>query len=728
MRNIYPAIALSFLFMFFSFHSLGQNQSVLATGFNHPLSIFMDKSGRLFYTNGNTVQIFSSTPFAGTGAAGSSGDGGPATSAELNQPYGIYEDPDGNVYIGTRGDNKIRKVATDGVIGTFAGNGTAGYSGDGGPATQASLAGINGLYGDPYGNIYLSDSIHAVVRKIDTTGKITTIAGTGVPGYSGDGGPATAARLYHPNGIGIDANRNIYIGDDSINAVRKIDTNGVITTLLGGNPTKGLFDGDTAQALFCNITNITADDVGDIYIIDNGNQLLRVFNISAGIVGGINSQVIEQPGSQPFTSVTVGPTGQLYASDTIDGELWVFGINYSPCADSVSQDIYGPLPGHPLTSYFDAYILDNPGFFLQAANRTIALQPTALAPLPPGTQLPGGTYAFVVSIDSFQLWDGVALSNRHLKIIPPAGQDSAQDQITFWFTQQDANNLDNYMSSQGDNDPQLTAVGNPPFGQYIDLSALSVLYFHGADNYPGHVTGPVEEIVPAWGYDYDANAANPFADPVGNSPGDNSYYAISLQLTHGLGGSFYFTTGTIGPLPLTLLSFTAVPQGQNAVLNWTTTNEVDTKVFLVQGSSDSTSFAVLGSVAAAGTSTGSHSYGYTDKGLAPGAYYYRLQMEDQSGRFTYSPVRSVTIAGVMGNFTLYPNPAKDVLYCQVPVTVAGKYVAQLTDRDGSVLQMQQVSLLPGMTTLSFDVSGLAAGVYFITVSDGSHKQTGSFLK
>ena len=163
-------------------------------------------------------------------------------------------------------------------------------------------------------------------------------------------------------------------------------------------------------------------------------------------------------------------------------------------------------------------------------------------------------------------------------------------------------------------------------------------------------------------------------------------------------------------------------------MNWTTTNEVDTRVFLVQRSTDSTSFAVVGSVAAAGTGSGSHSYDYTDRGLAPGVYYYRLQMEDQNGHYTYSPIKSVTIGGVMGNFTLYPNPVKDVLYCQVPVTVAGRYSAQLTDRDGNVLQTQQVSLSSGMTTLSFDVSGLAAGIYFITVSDGSHKQSGSFVK
>jgi hypothetical protein len=270
-----------------------------------------------------------------------------------------------------------------------------------------------------------------------------------------------------------------------------------------------------------------------------------------------------------------------------------------------------------------------------------------------------------------------------------------------------------------------------PQEQYLDLSPLKVLFFHGADNRPGNVTGLVEEIVPSW-YEDDGNNpnANPSGEPCSGNPyyNCNSYYAITFPVSHGLAGNFYFTSGTLGPLPLTLLSFTAVPQGQDAVLNWTTTNEVDTRVFLVQRSSDSTSFAVVGSVDAAGTSSGSHSYGYTDRGLAPGAYYYRLQMEDQDGHYTYSPVRSVTIGGVMGNFALYPNPAKDVLYCQVPVTVTGKYVAQLTDRDGSVLQTQQVSLSPGMTTLSFDVSGLAAGVYFITVSDGSHKQTGSFLK
>ncbi|HET6252503.1 MAG TPA: T9SS type A sorting domain-containing protein [Puia sp.] len=759
MEKIYPIgiarpILSVFCLLLFSFCGFAQVQSVYATGLDHPSSVFIDKSGRLFFTNGNNVQT-SQGVFAGTGTAGSSGDGGPATSAQLNQPYGIFEDPDGNVYIGTRGDNKIRKVATDGTISTFAGNGTAGYSGDGGPATQASLAGINGLCGDPYGNIYVSDSIHAVVRKIDTTGKITTIAGTGISGYSGDGGPATAAQLFSPNGIGMDANRNLYIGDDSVNAVRKIDTNGIITTVVGGNTTKGYLDGAPLQATFSNITNIAVDDNGDVYIIDNGNQLLRVFS-SPGLVSGFNTALIEQPGTQPFTAITVGPTGQPYASDTTDGDVWSLGIWYNPGADSVSQDIYAPLPGHPLTGNYGTYIVDNLGFFTFVGNRTIQLSPTSALPLAPNMQLPSGQYTFVVSMDSFFRFNGIDLSNRHVRIIAPPGQDSVQDQVTIWFTEQDAYSLAGYMTSVGDADPgfiQYLPVG--PQESYMDLTPLRILYFHGADNRPGNVTGPVEEIVPSWGMD---DAYDPFGDPYNvGSPGDlnyNSDFAISFPVSHGLAGNIYFTTGTLGPLPLTLLSFTAAPQGRDAVLNWTTTNEVDTKDFLVERSTDTASFAVVGSVDAAGasgagggsgasgsggtgggsgagggTGGGSHSYGYTDKDLAPGSYYYRLQMEDHSGKYTYSPIRSVTIgAPALGGFVLYPNPAKDVLYCEVPVTVGGRYIVQLTDRDGGVLQTQQVSLSPGMTTLSFDVSGLAAGVYFITVSAGSHKQTGSFMK
>lgn len=145
-------------------------------------------------------------------------------------------------------------------------------------------------------------------------------------------------------------------------------------------------------------------------------------------------------------------------------------------------------------------------------------------------------------------------------------------------------------------------------------------------------------------------------------------------------------------------------------------------------SQDTTAFATIGTVDAVST-PGNHSYTYTDRALAPGAYYYRLQMEDQSGKSTYSPIRSVTIgAGGIGGFVLYPNPAKDVLYCQVGATVAGNYLLQLTDSKGNVLQTRQASLPAGQTTVSFDIADLSSGVYFITISDGGGKQTAQFLK
>ncbi|HTR28220.1 MAG TPA: T9SS type A sorting domain-containing protein, partial [Puia sp.] len=689
------------------------------------------------YVTGNTVQIYNYGLFAGTGTAGYSGDGGPATNAELNMPSVICEDPDGNVFIGTKGDNRIRKVATDGTISTYAGNGTSGYTGDGGPAIQASIAGINGICGDPYGNVYFTDSLHGIIRKIDTTGKITTFAGTGAPGYTGDGGPATMAQLFRPNGIGMDANRNLYIGEDSINAIRVIDTNGVIRTVMGGDTTKGFWYTNSTKPLFGNITNIGVDDVGDVWFCDATNKYLFLCGPDGG-VGAPNNNMPYYPGALPFQSISFGPSGQPAGTDTVDGDLWGFGFFLNPGADSVGINLYAPLPGHPMTPYFETYLTDNMGAFAGVVNRTIQLRPDFVSPVAPGIPFPTGPYMFVVSVDTPTRWNNIVLSARHVKIVAPPGQDSAQDLVTLWVTENDLMALTNYMTSVGDPDPGFfVPYTMPPYPGYVDVSPLKILYFHGADNYPGHVTGPVEEINAAWGID---NVNNLFASPY-NDPWDASYnddYSGTFTVYHGLGGNIYFTTGTLGPLPLTLLSFTAVPQGQDAVLKWMTTDEVNSKDFLVQRSSDTSSFAVVGSVDAVGaaggagsTVTGSgstHSYGYTDKDLAPGTYYYRLKMEDINGQFTYSPIKSVNIGSPTGNFVVYPNPVKDRLYCQIPVTAAGKYTAQITDRDGNVLQTQEASLNTGVATLTFDVSGLVAGVYFVSVSNAGQRQTASFMK
>lgn len=180
---------------------------------------------------------------AGNGTQGFSGDNGPATGAQLNGPWGIAVDPADNLYIADFGNNRVRKVAS-GVITTVAGNGSAGYSGDNGQATSAQLNQPQGVAVDSAGNLYIADFDNNRIRKV-VNGVITTVAGNGAAGFSGDNGPATSAQLFEPYGVSLDATGNLYIADYLNSRVREV-ANGVITTV-AGNGTYG-FSGDNGRA------------------------------------------------------------------------------------------------------------------------------------------------------------------------------------------------------------------------------------------------------------------------------------------------------------------------------------------------------------------------------------------------------------------------------------------------------------------------------------------------
>jgi hypothetical protein len=175
------------------------------------------------------------TTVAGTGVAGYSGDGGLATNAELNFPDGVALDGDGNLYIGDALNNRIRKVTVaTSLITTVAGNGTGGYSGDGGPATSAELNFPSRPSLDTSGNLYIADYQNNRIRRVDaSTGFITTVAGNGVAGYSGDGGVASGAELNGPVSVTVDAAGNLYVGDVNNARIRAVNTTGSQTILLG---------------------------------------------------------------------------------------------------------------------------------------------------------------------------------------------------------------------------------------------------------------------------------------------------------------------------------------------------------------------------------------------------------------------------------------------------------------------------------------------------------------
>ncbi len=214
---------------------------------------------------------------AGTGTAGFSGDGGPAVAAELNFPAGLVLDEKGNLFIADRNNHRIRKVSPDGIITTIAGNGEADMMGDEGPALEASLNLPSDLALDDAGNLYISDRSNNRVRKVDADGRITTVAGLGPAEYGGDFGPAEDALLKYPFGICLDKKGNLYIADRGNNRIRKVTPSGGTITTVAGDGMHS-FSGDYGPASRSSLaypTDVVADGAGNLYIADRNNNRIR---------------------------------------------------------------------------------------------------------------------------------------------------------------------------------------------------------------------------------------------------------------------------------------------------------------------------------------------------------------------------------------------------------------------------------------------------------------------
>jgi sugar lactone lactonase YvrE len=297
-----------------------------------PAGIAVDAAGNMYVADPNNGRILKITPggaattVAGAYEAVSLGDGGPATEAHI-RPSAVTLDPAGNLYIAEMTSHRVRSVNPGGVINTVAGDGTAGFSGDGGPRTEARFNNPVGMAMDSAGNLYIADMENNRVRKITVEGVVTTVCGNGSAGFSGDGGLATDAQLYSPMGVAVDSAGNLYISDTQNNRVRKVSTTGIITTVAGRKQVLQ-FSGDGGPATEADVNRPSAlalDSAGNLYIAASGRIRKVTTDGIIRTVAGTGQADHDQGDGGPATEFPVSPMGLVLDSA---GNLYIATYQY----------------------------------------------------------------------------------------------------------------------------------------------------------------------------------------------------------------------------------------------------------------------------------------------------------------------------------------------------------------------------------------------------------------
>jgi uncharacterized protein (TIGR03437 family) len=315
-----------------------------AATLNQPRGVAVDSKGNILVADTQNHRVRRIAPngvitaFAGTGLLGSGGDGGPAVEATLSFPNVVLVDKDDNVYISDQFASRIRKITPDGKISTIAGTGagdvtgfSGGYNGDGGPATQTLLNQQVGLALDKDGNLFIADRLNFRIRRMDArTGVITTVAGNGLLGNGGDGGPATQAELNLPTGVAVDAAGNVYIADTGNQRIRRVSAaDGKISTIAGTGVAGFSGDGGPAASALVNLVypaTLTIDGAGDLYFADRGNHRIRKIALNTGVIttvagtgiAGFNGDGTAATGTNLNfpTSVAFDAAGNLIIADS----------------------------------------------------------------------------------------------------------------------------------------------------------------------------------------------------------------------------------------------------------------------------------------------------------------------------------------------------------------------------------------------------------------------------
>jgi sugar lactone lactonase YvrE len=310
---------------------LGDGGAATNASLNNPEGVSVDATGNLFIadTGNNRIRKVAGSGVINTVAGGYLGDGGLATNASLDNPEGVALDEFGNLYISDSNNQRIRKVGSNGIITTVAGNGINSYGGDFGAATNASLSAPDGVAVDAFGHLFIADAGNSAIRQVDSHGLITTVAGNG-PDYPGDGESATNAVLWGPCDVAVDSAGDLFIAEYFGNRIRKVGINGIISTAAGNGNYGYSGDGGAAtNASIANPTVVTTDASSDLFIADTGNSLIRKVD-TAGIISTVAGGGPDYPGDGETATnvslnnpqgVTVDVFGNLFIADSVNNVI-----------------------------------------------------------------------------------------------------------------------------------------------------------------------------------------------------------------------------------------------------------------------------------------------------------------------------------------------------------------------------------------------------------------------